>query len=156
MFRIENLRKIFELLDETQKMYPEFSSEEKLLLYRTALYKEPFEEIRKAVLQAAALKPGEEGRKKLLEQYGKDLPELPHEDAVQLEQHIFQLQQMCYEQDKAMEILENILEINGVCKEHNVMPAKSEEARMAKSRRGKKEAEEVKRRKIKRENGRSR
>jgi len=63
LFRTGNLKKIFELLDETQKTYPEFSPEERLLLYRMSFYKESFEETRKAVLQAEVLKPGEGGRK---------------------------------------------------------------------------------------------
>ncbi len=153
MFRIENLRKIFELLDETQKTHPEFSPEEKLLLYRTAFYKESFEETRKAILQAAALNPGEKRRKELLEQYANDLPELPHEDAAQLEQYIFQLQQMCYEQDKAMEILENILKLNGINQEHNPKITELEEAGIVKSRRKKEETRIVKGKREKEEAG---
>lgn len=156
MSRIENLKKIFELLDEMQKTYPEFSPEEKLLLYRTAFYKEFFDETRKAVLQAAALKPEEGGRKELLEQYAKDLPEMPHGDAAQLEQYIFQLQQMCYEQDTAMEILENILKLNGINQEYNPISTEPEEPRNVKSKRGKEESREENTGRNKEESGRQR
>lgn len=156
MSRIENLKKIFELLDEMQKTYPEFSPEEKLLLYRTAFYKESFDETRKAALQAAALKPEEGGRKELLEQYAKDLPEMPHGDAAQLEQYIFQLQQMCYEQDTAMEILENILKLNGINQEYNPISAEPEEPRNVKSKRGKEESREENTGRNKEESGRQR
>lgn len=139
MHGIENLKKLFELLDETQKTYPGFAPEEKQALYRMALYKESFEEIHEAVLQAAELKPGEEGRKQLLEQYTESLPELPDEDVAQLEQYIFQLQQMCHEQDKALGILENILKLNGIHQEQNAISREPEEVRMAETRGNKKE-----------------
>lgn len=135
MFRTGNLKKIFELLDETQKTYPEFSPEERLLLYRMSFYMESFEETRKAVLQAAVLKPGEGGRKALLEQYAQSMPESPNEEAAQLEDYIFQLQLMCHEQDKAIEILEQILKLNDN-RDYDLIFTEAEGARTGKRRIG--------------------
>lgn len=135
MPRIGNLKKLFKLLDEIQKTYPVFSTEEKLVLCRMAFYKESFEETQKAVLHAAGLKPEDEGRKQLLVKHAEGLPKLPNEDAAQLEQYIFQLQQMCHEQDKAMDILENILNLNGISQGHDAISAEPEETRIYESRR---------------------
>lgn len=136
MFRLDHLKKLFQLLDETEKGNPGFSPEEKTALYRMAFYRESFDEIRNAVLQAAAFKPGEEERRNLLRQCTQSLPELPGRDAVQMEQYIFQLQQMCYEQDKGMELLEQILKPKENMKEPEAMSAAGQEHPTEKEKRG--------------------
>lgn len=140
MSGIGNLKKLFELLDEIQKAYPVFRAEEKLVFCRMAFYKESFEETQKAVLHAAGLNPEDRGRKQLLMKYAEGLPEFSNGDAAQLEQYIFQLQQMCYEQDKAMDILEDILELNGISQGYDAISAEPEEARISEGRRSMEEA----------------
>lgn len=134
MSGIGNLKKLFELLDEIQKAYPVFSAEEKLVFCRMAFYKESFEETQKAVLHAAGLDLEDRGRKQLLMKYAECMPEFSNGDAAQLEQYIFQLQQMCYEQDKAMDILEDILKLNGISQGHDAISAEPEEAGISQSR----------------------
>lgn len=140
MSGIGNLKKLFELLDEIQKTYPTFNAEEKQVFCRMAFYKETFEETQKAVLHAAGLNPEDRGRKQLLVKYAEGLPEFSNGDAAQLEQYIFQLQQMCYEQDKAMDILEDILKLNGISQGHNAISAKPEETGISESGRSMEES----------------
>lgn len=135
MFRLDNLKKLFHLLDETEKGNPGFCLEEKKALYRMAFYTESFDEIRKAVLQAAAFKPGEEARRDLLMEYTQSLPELQNRDAIQMEQYIFQLQQMCYEQDKSMDLLEQILKPKENIKRPKPVSAAHEEQQTEKGKR---------------------
>jgi len=71
----------------------------------------------------------------LLEQYAQSLPESPNEDAAQLEHYIFQLQLMCHEQDKAIEILEQILKLNDN-RDYDLIFTEAEEARTGKRRIG--------------------
>lgn len=117
MFAVENIRKIFPLLEELEKEHPGFSQEEKQVLYRTAFYADSYEDAQEASLHIAKLNPGTAERQEVLARYAKKLPEPPCNDAEQIEGCIFQLQHMCHEREKTIAILEDILKKCGFSKE---------------------------------------
>lgn len=117
MFAIENVRKVFPLLEDLEKEQYRFTSEEKQIFYRSAFHMDSFGTVREMIFQTAMLEPGTDKRQELLRQYAENLPESPCDDAVQIEGYIFQLQHMCYEKEKAMKILEDILKKSGIAKE---------------------------------------
>ncbi len=117
MFAIENVRKVFPLLEDLEKGRYRFTSEEKQIFYRSAFHTDSFGAVQEMIFQTAMLEPGTDKRQELLRQYAENLPESPCDDAVQIEGYIFQLQHMCYEKEKAMKILEDILKKSGIAKE---------------------------------------
>lgn len=117
MFAVENVRKVFPLLEDLEKEQYRFTSEEKQIFYRSAFHMDSFDTVREMIFQTAMLEPGTDKRQGLLRQYTENLPESPCDDAVQIEGYIFQLQHMCYEKEKAMRILEDILKKSGIAKE---------------------------------------
>ena len=117
MLSVDNLMKIFTLLEELEEEHYSFSPEEKQAFYRGALYMDSFDAVQEMIVQTAILEIGTAERQELLETYAKCLPKCPDRNAEQMENYIFQLQHMCYEREKAVRLLEDILEKHGISKE---------------------------------------
>lgn len=113
MFNVENVRKVFSLLEDLEKEQYRFTTEEKQIFYRSAFHTDSFDAVQEMIFQTAMLESGIDKRQELLRQYTENLPVSPCDDAVQIEGYIFQLQHMCYEKEKAMKILEDILKKSG-------------------------------------------
>lgn len=134
MLTVDNLMKIFTLLEELEQEQYSFSPEEKQAFYRGALYTDSFEEVQEMIVQTAILETGTAQRQELLETYVKRLPKCPDSNAEQMESYIFELQHMCYEREKAIRLLEDILENHGISKENGNQAIQSENLPVSKER----------------------
>ena len=117
MFAVHNIMKIFTLIEELEEEHYRFTQEEKQFFYRGALYKDAFEEVREMIVRTAILEIGSAQRQELMKKYADSLPKLPDNNAEQIESYIFELQRMCYEREKAVRWLEDILQKHGISKE---------------------------------------
>lgn len=117
MFAVENVQKLFPLLDEIEKDRSCFGRTEKQALYRIAFHKEDFGEVQRILMQAAAPHLTERERGQILSAHGESLPKPPGMEAAQIENYIFQMQHMVYEKEKANRMLEEVLKQSGLEKE---------------------------------------
>lgn len=108
MYGIEQVVNTFPLLEEIEKEHPCFNQLQKQLIYRIAFHKEPFDEVKKIIMQAAAPNLTMEEKEQILEHHLSELPKVT-ENILQIENYIFQLQHMTYEKNKANQMLEDIL-----------------------------------------------
>lgn len=132
MFAVHNIMKIFTLIEELEEEHYRFTQEEKQFFYRGALYKDAFEEVREMIVQTAILEIGSVQRQELMEMYEESLPKLPDNNAEQIENYIIQLQRMCYEKEKAVRWLEDILQKHGISKETENKTIESEQCPVGK------------------------
>lgn len=117
MFAVENVEKIFPLLDEIEKDRSCFGRSEKQALYRIAFHKEDFGEVQRILMQASVPHLTEQERGRILSAYEESLPKPPGMEAAQIENYIFQMQHMIYEKEKANLMLEEVLKQSGLEKE---------------------------------------
>lgn len=136
MFSVENVKKLFPLLDEIEKDHSCFGRTEKQALYRIAFYKEDFGEVQRILMQAAAPHLTEKERGQILSAHEESLPKPPGMEAAQIENYIFQMQHMIYEKEKANRMLEEVLKQRGLEKELDTLTGEAKKRPAGEQNRG--------------------
>jgi hypothetical protein len=126
MFAIEQVINTFALLEKLEKEHPCFNQTQKQSIYRIAFHKEPFDEVEKIIMQAGAPNLTVKEKDQVLEHHLATLPKAT-ENILQIENYIFQLQQMSYEKNKANQMLEDILKRSEIDYDLDAMIAEARE-----------------------------